>query len=66
MHMITITEGMGSCVICEDCWGETTPEERLDFYMIKYHINYPQNPHFQCEAWERGRQLVKTAVLNAP
>jgi len=64
MHSTMITEGMGSAPLCEMCWKELKPEDRVIFYVMNYHKHYPQNTYYRCKEWEKGLELVQKAVLN--
>jgi len=64
-HHTQYTDSSGCFPLCQKCWSELTPEQRLPFYreLVDYwYMNWPpraDEPKFS-DTWHD----VKTAVLN--
>lgn len=63
--------GSGICPLCEKCWAELTPEQRLPFYrkLIDFHFGRSSIDGWITAArdqqeYDGVRRLVQAAVLN--
>ena len=66
-HSTTFEEGHGCFPLCEDCWSELTPTERLPFYrqLIDGYIHDSKLPSLYTNDtdYEKEWEMIKKAVL---
>ena len=64
-HVTMISSSDGCFPLCEQCWGELTPEERLPHYKALYRewlaYGYLDDGG---QPWEETWRQMKTAVMN--
>jgi len=63
-HSTPYTKGSGCFPLCEYCWNDTTPEERLPYYMnlVDSWVSHGDD-NYNGRSWDQVRKLISTAVL---
>ncbi len=64
-HTTNYTEGLGCFPLCQKCWGELSPKERLPFYkklLLKWQKGEPKDHNGI--SWQQTWKEIEKAVLN--
>ena len=58
-HSTDVVRGVWGCFpLCEDCWQELTPEERLPYYRAHYERGMEGSDPYEDGTWEDMKKAV--------